>query len=215
MNTLLESSVPAPAIWTGSENQIINLNSRYYSVLYECPELLSTELLDNPVRLQEIYDLRLEVWERSGKSEMVNKQLFPKGWNDELDPTAFHWVVTNDQYKIIAAARLNIFQSWSDFPYRTSVGHLSLPAVGPFAFFSRLVVHPQYQNLKLSRKLFDSRTRYCQEKSIGWSQVFINNPNIMNLFEKSGYNNIGQASVSYHEALHPHSVNVFVKENNC
>lgn len=213
MNTLLETSVLVPVIRTGNENQNIAHNSRHYSVLNECTEALSIELLDNPARLQEIYDLRLEVWERSGRSELVNRHLFPNGWHDELDSAALHWIATNDQHKIIASARLNIFHSIEDFPYQTSVSHLSLSAVAPFAFFSRLVVHPQYQNQGLSRKLFESRTRYCQERAIGWSQVFINNPNIMNLFEKSGYKNIGQASVTYHEALHPHSVNVFVRED--
>ena len=59
-------------------------------------------LLKDKTRLQEIYDLRVDVWENSEKREFVNKQLFPNGWFDELDETAHHWIITNDDDKIMA-----------------------------------------------------------------------------------------------------------------
>lgn len=177
-------------------------------------QTLRPELLTDKSRLHEIYDLRLNVWEHSGKSEFVNRKLYPNGWNDDLDDEAFHWVIINNQNKIIASARLNIFDSFEEFPYYLSVKNFSLPDIMPFAFFSRLVVHPQYRQKGLSKKLFASRTRFCEERDIRWTQVFINNQHIISQFEKSGYKNIGISQVAYHHSSDPHPVNVFIKENN-
>lgn len=174
---------------------------------------LRSALLADTTRLPEIYNLRLKVWEHLGKNEFVNRQLYPNGWYDQLDDSAFHWVVINEHNTIIAAARLNQFNSLEAFPYALSVKDFSLPKVMPFAFFSRLVVHPHYRQNGLSRQLFVSRSIFCEERGISWSQVFINNEFIMKQFEKSGYNKIGQAQVAYHPFAEPHSVNVFIKEH--
>jgi hypothetical protein len=173
---------------------------------------LQPALLTDTTRLPEIYDLRLKVWEHSGKNTFVNRQLYPNGWYDPLDDSAFQWVVINERNEIIASARLNLFNSLKEFPYFLSVKDFSLPDVMPFAFFSRLVVHPHYRQNGLSRQLFINRSIFCEERGIRWSQVFINNVFIMNQFEKSGYKNIGQARVAYHPCADPHSVNVFIKE---
>lgn len=173
---------------------------------------LSTRLLHNPFRLQEIYDLRLEVWEKSGVNEFVNRKLFPNGWYDELDDTAMHWVTVNHQNKIVASARLNIFYSLQESPYGASIKHLKLPAEVPFAFFSRLVVHPSCRQNGLSRELYEARAHFCKERKIAWSQVFINNPYVISMFEAKGFKNIGEAEVSYHVSSPSHTVNVFVKE---
>lgn len=174
---------------------------------------LQSILLTDTSRLAEIYQLRLNVWEHSGKCEFVNRKLYPNGWHDALDKCAFHWIIMNRQNEIIASARLNIFDSIEDFPYHASIKNFSMPCHQPFAFFSRLVVSSEYNRKGLSRKLFQSRNTFCEEKKIAWSQVFINNPLIINQFEKSGFKNIGQAFINYHPSSRPHSVNVFIKEN--
>ena len=201
MNALLEISSPVSFIET-ENNDIVGRNK------------LVTRVLNNPFRLQEIFDLRLDVWENSGNIEFVNRKLFPNGWYDELDETAIHWVILNHQNQIVASARLNIFYSLQESPYCASIKHLPFPAEVPFAFFSRLVVHPQYRQRGLSRLLYEARARFCRERKIAWSQVFINSPFVINTFEAEGFKNIGQAEVSYHVASPSHAVNVFVKENN-
>lgn len=177
------------------------------------PEDLQPIFLTDESRLPEIYQLRLKVWEQSGKCEFVNRTLYPNGWNDPLDEVAFHWIVVNPENEIIASARLNIFNTLEEFPYYNSVKTFLLPSHLSFGFFSRLVVHPHYSNQGLSRKLFQGRNRFCEEKKITWSQVFINNPLIINQFEKSGFVKIGTAEIAYHASAFPHSVNVFIKEN--
>ena len=164
MNSLLEISSPVTIVETGRANKIKSVKSWYSSTLEHSQNNLSTEFLINPARLQEIYDLRLEVWEHSGESSFVNRKLFPNGWYDNLDETALHWVTFNDQNKIVAAARLNIFHSLEDSPYYASMKHLLFPTNLPFAFYSRLVVHPQYRKHGLSRQLYDGRAQFCKEK---------------------------------------------------
>lgn len=173
---------------------------------------LSTTFLTSHSRLREIYDLRLEAWEGAGKSEVVNREFFPNGWVDELDESAFHWVTLNQKLEIVAAARLNLFPTLAEFPFCDSVQHLRLPVAVPFAFFSRLVVHPSYRNNGLSRELYLKRAEFCKRRRISWSQVFINNPQVIRLFQREGYACVGQAEVAYHTSSKPHTVNVFVSE---
>ncbi|MEO8823763.1 MAG: GNAT family N-acetyltransferase [Ginsengibacter sp.] len=180
---------------------------------FEPQEELRIELLTDMSRLPEIYDLRLNVWEHSGKNEFVNRKLYPNGWYDELDDTAYHWVVFNEENRIVASARLHLFYSLQDFPYYKSVRKYLLPRVIPFAFYSRLVVDPAYRQNGLSRQLYADRSRFCEQRGTKWSQVFINNPVIIKQYERSGYINIGQAEVAYHPSYAAHSVNVLIKEN--
>ena len=214
MNAFVEISSPVSLVETGRKKQTKSGNSWHSSILGHSENNLSTKLLTDPARLQEIYDLRLSVWEHSGNNEFVNRQLFPNRWYHELDDTACHWCTFNDKNKIVAAARLNIFHSLEQSPYHSSIRHLAFPTGIPFAFYSRLVVHPQYRHNGLSQQLYDGRAHYCIEKEIKWSQVFINNSYVIGLFQKEGFENIGQAEINYHTSSHPHSVNVFVKEND-
>lgn len=205
--------MPCPPTIVGNLHQPVPIEQSGYSKWYPNLPGLSTRLLTNSAQLQEIYNLRLEVWEQSGNTEFVNRQLFPNGWYDELDTTAFHWVTTNETGKIVAAARLNLFTSLDTYPYYPAVDHLAFPSAGSFAFFSRLVVHPTYRRMRLSDQLYQARKQFYLEREIHWSQVFINNPGVIRLFESEGYTNIGKAEVNYHTDSLPHSVNVFVKEH--
>ncbi|HTN06348.1 GNAT family N-acetyltransferase [Agriterribacter sp.] len=180
--------------------------------LYKPQSALSgPQLLTDKTRLKEIYELRVNVWEHSGKSKFVNRQLFPNGWSDELDETALHWIIMNDKSEIVAAARLNIFHSLYEFPYNYSLQHLALPIAFPFAFYSRLVVDHRYHGNGLSRQLAVSRILFCEKNSINWCLAFINNTHVLKLFEKLDFKNTGQANVSYHQSSQPHSVNVLIK----
>ena len=181
--------------------------------IFESPRELRTELLVDASRLPEIYDLRLNVWEHSGKNDFVNRKLYPNGWFDELDKSAYHWIVLNGENRIIASARLHLFYSLKDFPYYQEIKKFLLPPVMPFAFYSRLVVDPNYRQNGLSRQLYKGRERFCEERGARWAQVFINNPIILQQFERSGYRNIGQTKITYHASSPAHSVNVLIREN--
>lgn len=173
---------------------------------------LVPRLLTDKSRLKEIYDLRVDVWENSEKGEFVNHQLFPNGWSDELDEKAFHWIITNEQDEIIASARLNIFNSLDEFPYYAFMKNLKIPSETPFGFYSRLVINPQYQGLKLSQRLVSSRIAYCEKNKIQWLQAFVTSERVKKIFNKLDFKIIGQVEMNYHEYTEPHLVNVFVKE---
>ena len=209
MNTLLEIN---PSILPNTALHAAPATVSFLDTLLEQKEL-TPQLVTDDSLLKEVYDLRLNVWEHSGNTEFVNRNLYPDGWYDELDETAYHWIVVNDENKIIASARLNLFYSFADFPYHLSVQKFLLPQKWPFAFYSRLVVHPDYRQKGLSRKLFNARAAFCKQIGVQWSQVFINNPAIMCQFEKSGFVNIGKAQVAYHPSADAHSVNVLIKND--
>ena len=191
------------------------LSPQTQSSLYQPKMILSgPQLVTNPSRLKEIYNLRVDVWEHSGTSQFVNRRLYPDGWSDELDKTAWHWMIVNAEDKIIAAARMNLFTSFNQFPYYPSMKHIAFPHIFPFAFYSRLVIHPDYHGNGLSRQLVSSRLLFCEINKINWGQAFINNKHIIGLFQKLDFKNAGQAMVSYHQSSEPHSVNVLIKNYN-
>lgn len=170
------------------------------------------KLLTDKSRLEEIYNLRVNVWENSENKQVVNRHLFPNGWYDDLDDKAYHWIVTNEQDEIIASARLNIFNQMEDFPFYDSIKDLNIPKEAPFGFYSRLVVHPKYRGLKLSLKLVASRMLFCESMKVRWLQAHISSDMMKKILNRYDFDVIGQMAVSYHESTEPHVVNVFIKD---
>lgn len=169
-------------------------------------------LLTDKSRLKEIYDLRVTAWEHSDKGAVINHQLFPEGWYDELDSEANHWIITNEEDKIIASARLNIFTNLEAFPYRSSLRNIKLVHKTPLGFYGRLVVHPQYHGLDLSVKLVTARINYCEMKRIPLLEALVTRERIKNILLKLDFKIIDQIEVNYHALTPPHLVNVFAKE---
>lgn len=175
---------------------------------------LEPKLLTDKSRLKEIYKLRVKSWEYSDKGGIINRQIFPEGWYDELDNEAYHWIITNDRDEIIASARLNIFKSLEDHPYFGLLKNLNIPKQTPFGFYGRLVIHPEYQGLKLSAKLIASRINYCETVKLRWLQALVTSDRIKNILWRYNFELIGEIEVNYHKFTDPHLVNVFVKEYN-
>lgn len=169
-------------------------------------------ILSDNRRIQEIGQLRVDVWNGSSRNEIVNRKMFPDGWIDELDEVALHWFITDFENKIIAAARLNIFDNSESCPYYPFIRHLNIPDHFPFAILGRLVVHPEYRGLGLSRSLISERISFCEENNIGWATAFVNDKHVINIMESFDFNKAGDAWVNYHESTKPHKVNVFVRE---
>lgn len=105
---------------------------------------MTPTLLIDKSRLQEIYDLRVTAYENSPKSVYVNREIFPNGWFDNLDTRdeTLHWIV-EDNDKIIASARLALLDNIKDT--NEDFDKFELPNERPFAYWSRLVVHPNYR----------------------------------------------------------------------
>ena len=173
---------------------------------------LDPKLLTDKSRLKEIYDLRVNVWENSGNTQVVNRHLFPNGWYDDMDDKAYHWIITNEQDEIIASARLNIFDRLEEFPFYESIKNLDIPKEAPFGFYSRLVVHPKYRGLKLSLKLVVSRMLFCESMKVRWLQAHITSDMMKKILNRYDFDVIGQTTVNYHASTEPHEVNVFIKD---
>ena len=173
------------------------------------------KLLADKSRLQEIYKLRVISWERSSKGAIINHQLFPEGWHDELDESALHWIISNERDEIIAAARLNIIDRLEDYPYGALDTDLEVGKCAPFGFYGRLVIHPQYQGLNLSARLLASRERYCDAIGLRWRQALVTDERVKKKLLQLNFECKGQIEVNYHTGTLPHLVDVFVKECHC
>jgi predicted GNAT family N-acyltransferase len=127
-------------------------------------QLTPPQLLEDKSRLQEIYDLRVKAYENSPKFIYVNKEVFPNGWYDKLDERneTLHWIIEVDN-KIIASARLAILDNIKDT--NEDFDKFEMPIERPFAYWSRLVVHPDYRQTTAVQMLDTIRKSYLVNNS--------------------------------------------------
>jgi predicted GNAT family N-acyltransferase len=138
--------------------------------------ILTTELLGDKTRLQEIYDLRIQAYENSPKSIFVNKEIFPKGWSDNLDENenTYHFIV-QDNNMIVAAGRVALVYHIDQITdLDDAFSKYKLPDERPFAYFSRLVVHKDYRKKGLPDSLDSARINFLKDQTkakfaIGWA----------------------------------------------
>jgi len=126
-------------------------------------------ILEDKSRLTEIYNLRILAYEHSSKSIYVNRNVFPEGWKDDLDEQAIHWVVEYDN-NIIASARLAVLNDLADTG--EDIYDFDLPPGRPFAYYSRLVVHPNFQGYGLGKILDEIRLKYIKDEPISFGLAF-------------------------------------------
>lgn len=120
---------------------------------------LIPEILTGKTRLQEIYNLRVIAYENSPQSNSVNRKIYPNGWSDHLDEleNTIHWIVIDDG-KIIASARLAILKNLVET--NEELGSFGLTDNVSFAYWSRLVVHPDYRRTRTMMRLDAARKEY-------------------------------------------------------
>ncbi len=176
---------------------------------------LSPKLLDDRERLEEIYNLRVDAWENSSRSDLVNRKLFPNGWTDKQDETAIHFVV-EDEKRIVASARLNIVNSIDELIDKAIFEQFSLPEESPIGLFSRLVVLPDYRNLGLSSKLDQIRHEYAKKNNAKFLLVVSGESKRVESLMKRGWTVLGKTKVKYHsESLsEKYSDALIFKEND-
>jgi len=162
-------------------------------------------VLTDKCRLQELYDLRVTAYEQSPKSIYVNRQQFPNGLSDHLDErhTTLHWII-KDGNAIIAAARLAIINNLADIKdLDEALDKYRIPENRPFAYYSRLVVHPDYRRAGLVQALDNVRIEYLKNHkeikfAIAWAT-----PDRHEALNAYGFKSFGEFNYSWGEIWNP------------
>src|SRR6187401_1137807 len=108
------------------------------------PKLLN----GNKEKLEDIFKLRVEAWDKSQHRSFINWELYPNGLRDDLDANGMQWYI-EDNNKVVGCIRMNLVEDPADFQESEAFKNFKLPP-GPFIFFSRIAVHPDYQHKNLS-----------------------------------------------------------------
>lgn len=169
--------------------------------------------IENQKFHKEIFNLRVKVWEDSCFNSIVNKKLFPKGWSDELDIDGKQLVVFDKSKRIVAAARINVFDSVEQLPFFTSIHHLNLPKTRPFVYYSRLVVDAHHQGNGVSKSIDDFVINYCKLNDIQWI-IGLSNKRTEVMVKRSEFKIFGDTTIKYHENSKEHKVDVIIKTLN-
>lgn len=170
-----------------------------------------TEILNNRQDLKEVYNLRVTCWESSYKKHIVNYSKFPKGWYDELDSNAIHFIIRNDVDEIIASARLNCFEKLDDFLFKEWLENIHINKNSPFGFYSRLVVLPEYRGIRLGVLLDKSILKYSKQKEIDFVMGF-STERTSYMVSKLGFEKVGSIKTSYSDCNQHHPANVLIKK---
>ena len=153
-------------------------------------------LLTDKSRLQEIYDLRVAAWEASERATSVNRKAYPGGWAEELDMDAFHFVIFNEHNLIVASARISLHKSIEELPCAASFKSFILPEDRPFAFYSRLVVSPDYRSSFFFKKLDQIRVEFLAKRQIPFAIATCTEKRLKTIL-RLGFKILGKTKVQY------------------
>jgi hypothetical protein len=123
---------------------------------------MEAKLLNRKERMQEIYDLRVLAHENSPNKSFINRTIFPSGYSDNIDTLneTYHWIVEHDN-KIIASQRIAIVR---EIELLDKEFH-SIEALSetPFAYWGRIVVHPDFRKTNAMRLLERAGKKFILE----------------------------------------------------
>ncbi len=161
--------------------------------------VLKVQLLTDKRRLQEIYDLRVYAWENSRQHQFINKYYFPQGWSDGLDKDAFHWIIEING-NIIASSRVCVLRNMEHMNEDFSM--FKLPDDKPFAFYSRLVIHPMYRGKGITHLMDNARIEFIKENRVAFTLAWAREERLETLY-KLGFTKLGHLNHKYHNYSAP------------
>lgn len=127
------------------------------------------ELLTDKELLPEVYNLRVEAWEHSPYSFLVNRKAFPNGLTDNMDDTAHHFIMKKmPKGEIIGSGRVNILASLDDLSVHEAEAFKQFIGDGytDIGFMSRLSIHHEYREMGLTEEFDRARLRFMQTKGL-------------------------------------------------
>jgi predicted GNAT family N-acyltransferase len=166
-------------------------------------------LLKDKSRFQEIFDLRVIAHENSENAELINRNLFPNGWFDSIENSGLHWVIENENSKIIASARLNILTNINEIEYHSIFEKYKLPTNKPFGFLSRLVIHPNFRGVGLAKELDEARLLYLKSNKIEYALATAQDARAKSLI-KYGFKLLGIDYVQFLKIMQPDREHILI-----
>lgn len=103
--------------------------------------------------LGEVFHLRVEAWADAAPGV---RGRYPRGWRDEDDAGALHWVCRAAE-GVVAAARLRVYPRVEDVPAFGEHPDVHPGLAGPFAALGRAVVRRRWRRRGLATALLRAR----------------------------------------------------------
>ena len=157
-------------------------------------ELYTPELLEDKSSLNEIFRLRVVAWENSHLAKYINSEWYPDGWVEDIDETSYHFVVKVRDAKIIAASRLSII--YDESVLGLGLNDVQLPIGRPFAYWSRLVIHPDYRGNGIVKKMDHIRKKFLESTNCNFMIVCADKERVSSL-RNQGFEEIGNVTHQY------------------
>ena len=131
---------------------------------FEQQEFALYKVVDLTV-LEKVYAMRVIAWRTN-----MNLPAGVAAWKDSFDDSAQHWAIMTGDVPI-AAARITVHNYPDEVPDAEVYNGLIAKVSSPICSFNRLVVHPLYRGLGLSRRL--DQVRLAAAKTLGCRSVII------------------------------------------
>lgn len=136
-----------------------------------------------------LFKLRQLAWTEYGNKAKDVHLLY-----DNLDNSAVHWVVQSGN-TTLAAARLNIIKTKETSSDRLNLLIKTIEKQGiylpyPLAYFSRLVVHPDFRRRGISHRLYEARFEYLSDQRVQFTFLCTLRKTLKENLLKGGWNEI-------------------------
>jgi GNAT superfamily N-acetyltransferase len=116
--------------------------------------------VDDPRQIDEICRFRLQVWQATGG---VAQNAFPGGvWRDNYDDLAVHWMVRDEEGRLIAAARLLLHERIEDAIEAFQYARFGIHWQGIIAAPDHVVVCPSAQGRGIAAMLLAAQDKMAQ-----------------------------------------------------
>lgn len=135
------------------------------------------ERLQDKSRLQEIFELRVDAWESSKSSNIINHQKYPEGFTDEFDYESIHLIATDRNDQIMSACRVTFFETNKNFPYINLTDTIGFPT-NNFALIGRGVRRKDFYHKRLQYEFVNLGLDICRQHNITQATGHAYNENV-------------------------------------
>jgi GNAT superfamily N-acetyltransferase len=152
------------------------------------------DLFTTEAELEAIAKLRIEAWQANGElpSFIVNQDIR----KDEHEKHGIHLAVLQNGSPV-AAAKICFHETPEECPDPESLEGYEIQLLPPIATFNRLVVHPQFRRLGLSRLLTKQRIEIAKDRNCRSVVSVTEERSRMRQLESLGFERLGPTQLRY------------------